>query len=1293
MDDSFLSKKEKQSNSFKKVKSRKSFSTAPKLKCPLDDIIQVVGNGTNNNIININISTNQQSNIIIKKNKRNKSVYVKKKKFADETENKRKESPVKTKRKTSIEKINKKEERKSPIIQKKIRKENCASPSKHGKRHKKQEKNNSNQNIFCSTRKSSKISDIIARLQNFANNETKSSSTKIKNFGKLNFQTPINENNNNLESTNTRRYSVAPKILQALQKFSNKKEDNQKIRTKQKSQINKRKKNLMNDDINNNNEQNFDDQEGTDDLYTDSGEEDEEWEDDEEENEEIEEGNENEKNDDEVKIIRREKKSKSMVSYKPKKLKKGKISNIKTQNKIEEKSSENEDNSHNTKEKIEIVKFENDEDEESYNNKKISNLKKANKTNCTNNNENNFNNIKKININDEKQRKILKKNLIATKEKDYCFYGKRKKNLKNFNNKFKQSISGNGEGGIKISNSGYSQENDNSNDFESSNDNKNSSSVNNNNHSDTTSDNELILILNEEDKEKFENKSNLINNKINNDNEDYNQQGTMIKKRFVKNLDYLNIRVKTYVIQNFKSKDKKTNKDVYIPCKQTNFSLYKCSNDENNSEYIDTEKIDIKPNQLFKTEQNKVLGESYYSNLNTEKNRKNDNYDYDYRNTNNSPKLYSSNDTEEIENKKINIENSAFKSDFHIDDKKNNLGENKTKKKVSFMNKPIRIIKSKSAEDVIDKNANFCFNLSNNKQNFSKEKEIIKENIESNENSKNNEIENKKNNENNENNETIKNIGYEKKIENDDIDDIIKCENGERYILFKYANNLQNYYRKKNFLLVISHEVSLQLKPIIKNNLEKNESKYEKNFNKKNKKKEMYFSLDKKGYKDKIYKNTFLSDKLVKIFVKSNKIKKINKKEKEENKKIELELQKQKIREIQKKREIEKERERALESQRKKEREETLRQKENEKLKSAQNLIKIYNEKYLDFEDKKENRDINIIKNDNLTKKNNHWPSALDLYEKLSSNLINNNNNNIKSIQKYSANISLNRELKKAYFSRENKKTSKTICKVKGQKAKIRKFIMRNDEVDPYEKNHGNKSMITLHTKGKNAIIKKFISLENDNNYNLRSKSSKSKVKLEHRNNSSKESIKAVCTTKKKVPSCDKKENIAQKKLNYKIHASKSACDIFPKDNNYDDSIKKILIVNKKIKNASKKNKKYMSQNSSGSTIFGDLKNTKEDFKRKLIKATSKNLNGEMKFYYGPVDIGCVSAKNYNESIEDLNNKLKNFGYRCIKHVNHFFTYTNDYNIIYVEIVKIGKNLLYYLMNKKKIILYKNRRI
>ena len=53
--------------------------------------------------------------------------------------------------------------------------------------------------------------------------------------------------------------------------------------------------------------------------------------------------------------------------------------------------------------------------------------------------------------------------------------------------------------------------------------------------------------------------------------------------------------------------------------------------------------------------------------------------------------------------------------------------------------------------------------------------------------------------------------------------------------------------------------------------------------NKKKKKKDnkVCFPLDKKVYADKMYKNTFSNDKLVKVVVKSNKIKKTNKKEKE----------------------------------------------------------------------------------------------------------------------------------------------------------------------------------------------------------------------------------------------------------------------------------------------------------------------------------------------------------------------------------------------------------------------------
>ena len=134
MDDNFLPKKEKKSIFIKKAKDRQSVSIAPNFKCPLADIIQAVGNGTNNNIINININTNQQPPVKIIKNKNRHSVLDKKMKPIDEIESKRAKSPKKLKKKISTEKINKKEDIKSPNIQKKTRKESCVSPSKHKKK-------------------------------------------------------------------------------------------------------------------------------------------------------------------------------------------------------------------------------------------------------------------------------------------------------------------------------------------------------------------------------------------------------------------------------------------------------------------------------------------------------------------------------------------------------------------------------------------------------------------------------------------------------------------------------------------------------------------------------------------------------------------------------------------------------------------------------------------------------------------------------------------------------------------------------------------------------------------------------------------------------------------------------------------------------------------------------------------------------------------------------------------------------------------------------------------------------
>ena len=987
------------------------------------------------------------------------------------------------------------------------------------------------------------------------------------------------------------------------------------------------------------------------------------------------------------------KSKKSKNSSKSKKSKKGKILYIKKKKKDEEKDTENEDKNHKRKGRKEMVKFEDDEDEESYiNNRKINNQKRVNRSNFKNNNKNN--NLKKQNNNDEKQGMVIK-NLAVRKGKGKAkyIYGKGKNNLKGFNNKFIQNMNENDEEEIEISNSFYSQQYENSNEYENFNDNKYN-----------TSDDELIL--NEKDKERLGNKSNLINNNLNSDNEDYNQPTIMVKKRFVKNVDYSKFIIKTYVIKNFKSKDKKTNKDIYIPCKQISFILSKNSNDGNNTEYFDMKKVDEKLNQLYKKEQNKTMSESYYLNLTSGRSKKDyfDYYDINYSNGHKktSFKHYNSNDLDEIKNKKRNWGSVICKKDFDM-----NLGGKKNIKRNSEMSRTIRMRKNKKNEDALEfrmkkkynkpdvlfRDINLLKHLSNNKKNSYNENEnnekVNDNNKNNDENDKSNEInENIKKNENSENIENIENIENESKNDKEDIDDIVICENGTRYLLFKYANNFRKYYKENSFIYEICHEANIQLKPINNNNYEKNETEYEKSYNKKKKKKDnkVCFPLDKKVYADKIYKNTLSNDRFVKTVVKTNQLKRKSKKESikeneenEENKKIDLELQKQKIREMQKQREIEKEREKALERQRKKEREDTIRQEELEKLKSTQKLIKIYNEKYLDYEDKKKDDD---IKNKTIVIKNNYYPSNYDSNDQFDTNIINNYS---KSRTNIFSNMSLNIKRKKRYFSCESKEPSRIIRKVKGHKAKIRKFITKNIEKS-YKKFPTNKSMKNLHVGVKKVKIIKFVDLENDTSYNnLNPKKSKSNINFGFKNNRSMENMKV--NHLKNDTFSDQKEKIIQKKLYYQTHVSKSTYDTFSQNNNYNNSNKKVLIVNKKTDNESNKNKnkKHMNKSSSGPLIIVNLN-------KKLTK-TNKNLNEEIKFYNGPIDIGCISTKNYNASIEYLNNKLGNFGYRCIKHINHSLTYTNDYKIIYVEIVKIKNNLFYYLTNKKRIVLYKNRRI
>ena len=91
----------------------------------------------------------------------------------------------------------------------------------------------------------------------------------------------------------------------------------------------------------------------------------------------------------------------------------------------------------------------------------------------------------------------------------------------------------------------------------------------------------------------------------------------------------------------------------------------------------------------------------------------------------------------------------------------------------------------------------------------------------------------------------------------------------------------------------------------------------------------------------------------------------------------------------------------------------------------------------------------------------------------------------------------------------------------------------------------------------------------------------------------------------------------------------------------------------------------------------------KSKFKKKLIQIND-HLHDAIHYYNGPIDISCISSKNYVETVEDLKKKVSKNGFKCIKNKNYYFKFTNGIDSFLVEIVKIRNNMLYYLVLKKQ---------
>jgi hypothetical protein len=172
-------------------------------------------------------------------------------------------------------------------------------------------------------------------------------------------------------------------------------------------------------------------------------------------------------------------------------------------------------------------------------------------------------------------------------------------------------------------------------------------------------------------------------------------------------------------------------------------------------------------------------------------------------------------------------------------------------------------------------------------------------------------------------------------------------------------------------------------------------------------------------------------------------------------------------------------------------------------------------------------------------------------------------------------------------------------------------------------------------------------------------------------------------TKKKKIEdNADSKLNIP--KLNNSMHKfpRKIGFDsYFKKNNNHNikNEPKNYHTISMPVipKQNYKKKKVKVSREESG------IDAVKSKFKIKLIEINDALLDA-IHYYNGPIDISCISSKNYVETVEELNKKVLKNGFKCIKNETNYFKFSNGLNSFLVEIVKIRNNMLYYLVLKNQ---------
>ena len=343
------------------------------------------------------------------------------------------------------------------------------------------------------------------------------------------------------------------------------------------------------------------------------------------------------------------------------------------------------------------------------------------------------------------------------------------------------------------------------------------------------------------------------------------------------------------------------------------------------------------------------------------------------------------------------------------------------------------------------------------------------------------------------------------------------------------------------------------------------------------------------------------------------------------------------------------------------------------------------------------------IENFNATMNNNNKGSSLSKFN------LNKSKNNINHNNNYTVD---NNITDSNFFDDPTNKNSKRSKNKKINKNKfVNSFMNTISNTDSHSKtdkispnSHINLKKNKMKSKNSEKNKKNYLTLESmsiSENENEFDEEMNNKIQKQKKNH-------------KRMKSCDDEENAYNKKqlmeikntLNKEFYSGQiKSTNKFNPLNNNSISARKIRIISKEKLSTSKLGKKNgltinTIPKSKNNNIINqiyvndklknninsfniNLEKAKNKLKDKLISVTNELKAEKLKYYTGPINIGCISSKKIDESLNKFINKMKMNGYKYVKIQDFVFKCSKGDVSFNIELVKIKGNLLYYLVKNE----------